>query len=493
MKANFKILLVEDMASFREAVKRLLGVYNDVDEAADLDSARTLLHKGNYDVVVLDKGLPDGDGIDLIPEIKSLSPNTVVIVLTSDSDFSAVKHCIAQGADDYVVKSENVVPDLLVRIPVTVSRAASGRRLRSLEDQVREAFKYEIVGKAKSTIELRETILSLKGSGAHVLITGESGTGKELIARRLNAVDDDGKRPFVALNCGAISESLIESELFGHKKGSFTGALQDRPGKFELAHNGDLFLDEIGEMPLSAQVKLLRAIQEGEITRIGDSRVIKVKCRVIAATNRNLEELVGEGKFREDLYHRLNVFRIATKPLRQRKEDIADLAKLFVLQVGDSSFSINDAALRSLEHYDWPGNIRELRNTIERAIIMARKRGSRIVAFDDIIVHGPPESNSTRMKKIEACLPSDLSNLTPNQFKEFLLTVEREYYKAALELTNGSAVDLATRIGLGRSTIFKYLKKCGINHEGQRVNGPKVETDFSKFGLPKTQITRNLQ
>lgn len=493
LKSNFKILLVEDMKSFRDAVRQLLGVYNDVDEAADLASARLSLQKNNYDVVILDKGLPDGDGIDLISEIKTLSPNTVVIILTSDSDFSSVKHCIARGADDYVIKSENIVPDLLVRIPVAVSKAASGRRLESLEEQVKTAFRYEIVGKSNPTVQLRETILSLKGSGAHVLITGESGTGKELVARRLNAIEDDGKRPFVAVNCGAISENLIESELFGHKKGSFTGATQDRAGKFEIAHNGDLFLDEIGEMPLSAQVKLLRAIQEGEIIRVGDSRVIQVKCRIIAATNRNLEELVKTGKFREDLYHRLNVFRLETTPLRNRKVDLPDLVKLFTLQIGGANFSASEAAVRSMSNYEWPGNIRELRNTIERAIIMAKRRSSTVITFDDIIITRPAEDNAARLLRLESELPSDISQLNPAKYEEFMRSIEREYYKAALELINGNASELAPKLGLARSTMFKYLKECGLSTDDRQTTSLKNETLFSDFGLPQSQNVRGLQ
>lgn len=481
------------MDSFRGAMMQLLGVYNDVDEACDLASARAILQKNSYDVVILDKGLPDGDGIDLIGEIKSLSPNTVVIILTSDSDFSSVKHCIARGADDYVIKTENVVPDLLVRIPVAVSRSASGRRLENLEEQIKSAYRYEIVGKSSSTLQLRETILSLKGTSAHVLITGESGTGKELIARRLNAIDDEGNRPFVALNCGAISENLIESELFGYKKGAFTGANQDRAGKFELAHKGDLFLDEIGEMPLSAQVKLLRAIQEGEVTRVGDSRVIKVNCRIIAATNKNLEDLVAEGKFREDLYHRLNVFRLETTPLRQRKTDIPDLAKLFVLQIGGANYSIQDPAIRILSQYEWPGNIRELRNAIERAVIMAKRRSSEVITFDDIIIYRGSENNSLRQGKIEVFLPTELKSLSKDAFENFMITAEKEYLKSALEIVNGNATELAPRIGMGRSTLFKHLKKCGITDSDNRGK-PFQDLKFTNPRmLPSDHGLENLQ
>jgi DNA-binding NtrC family response regulator len=481
VKSAFKILLVEDMESFRGAVSQLLGVYNDVHEAGDLATARGLLAAQNFDVVVLDKGLPDGDGIDLISDIKEFSPNAVIIILTSDSDFSSVKHCIARGADDYVIKSENVIPDLLVRIPVAVSKAASSRRLQNLEQQVKEAFRFEIVGKSPSTMELREAILNLKGAKATVLITGESGTGKELVARRLNSIEDDGKRPFVALNCGAIAENLIESELFGHKKGSFTGAVQDRAGKFEQADGGDIFLDEIGELPLALQVRLLRVIQEGEVTRVGDSRTIRVSVRIIAATNQNLEKMVKVGKFREDLYHRLNVVRIATTPLRQRISDIGDLAKLFTLQIGGSQFKINDPAIRALSEYSWPGNIRELRNAVERALISARRRKSFEVSFADIVLQRPVDDANFRLKKIEASLPTEFSELSSENFREFTETTQKEYLRTALELSNGNAEALATALGLGRSTIFKKLRELGIgagrNTETSRANENRAHVD----------------
>lgn len=464
------------MESFRGAVSQLLGVYNDVLEADSLAEARVLLQKETFDVVILDKGLPDGDGIELLTELKASHPTTVVIVLTSDSDFSSVKHCIARGADDYVVKSENVVPDLLVRIPIAVSKAASTRRLSNLEQLVKDAFRYEIVGKSPSTMELREAVLSLKGSSAHVLITGESGTGKELIARRLNSIEEDRNRPFVAVNCGAIPENLIESELFGHKKGSFTGALQDRVGKFELAHNGDLFLDEIGELPLAAQVRLLRAIQEGEITRVGDSRVIRVSCRIIAATNRNLTQMVREGKFREDLYHRLNVIHVPTTPLRERLEDISDLAKLFTLQIGGSNFKITDAAIRALQDYDWPGNIRELRNSIERAIIATRRRKSTEITAVDVAMKRPMETIAQRSRKLEFGLPVQISDLSRDHYDDFLRAAEREYFKSALELSNGNVVAMGQRLGISRSTAFKKLKDLQVQQDlGGLSASPKLK------------------
>lgn len=477
MGDNFKILLVEDSDSFRGAVKQLLGVFNDVEEASSISAAKAALQKRAYDVVVLDKGLPDGDGVNLIAEIKDIAPNTVVIMLTSDSDFSSVKHCMVRGADDYVIKSTNVVPDLLVRIPVAVSKVASNRRLEYLERQMKSAFRYEIMGKSPSTMQLRETILSLQSSGAHVLITGESGTGKELIARRLNAIEG-AKRPFIAINCGAIQEELIESELFGHKKGSFTGATQDRVGHIELANNGDLFLDEIGEMPLSAQVKLLRFIQEGELTRVGDGRAIGVKVRVIAATNQNIESMVKKGTFREDLYHRLNVVRITTTPLRARMDDIPDIAQLFALQIGGPNFKVNDRAVSALNGYDWPGNIRELRNAIERAVIAARKRGATLIGFDDITVQQTLRGPAYELRKIEAALPRKSVDVTPESYREFLEAAERAYLQSALEVVNGNAEELAQQIDMGRSTIFKKLKNLKCATKSAR-NGIKARVERS--------------
>lgn len=482
MKSNFKILLVEDSEAFRGALLQMLGVYNDVSGVGSLSEARHKLNSSAFDVVILDKGLPDGDGINLISEIKNSNPNCVVIILTSDSDFSSVKHCIARGADDYVIKSDNIIPDLLVRIPVAVSKAASNRRLESLEQQVKEAFKYEIVGKSPQTMTLRENILSLKDSGANVLISGESGTGKELVARRLNAIEDKGNRPFVALNCGAIPENLIESELFGHKKGSFTGATADRQGRFEMAHGGDIFLDEIGELPLSAQVRLLRVIQEGEVTRVGEERPIKVQCRVIAATNRNLEEMVRKGTFREDLYHRLNVIRLTTTPLRERMSDLPDLSRLFALQIGGANYKITNSAVVGLSDYDWPGNIRELRNVIERAIISARRRNSTEIVFEDINFGSPTENVNYRIRRIEANLPTDKAELNPKAYAEFLNIAHREYLKSALEITRGNLIELSNRIGISRSTVFRRMNELGLAvKDGNIFEEPKRFREFKNM------------
>jgi DNA-binding NtrC family response regulator len=471
MKSDFKILLVEDSQSFRDQVVQLLGAYNDIDGVGDLRTAREAIQQSAYDVVILDKGLPDGDGITLIPEIKAEHPNTVVIMLTADGDSTSVKKCMAAGADDYVVKSENVVVDLLVRIPFVVERQADSRRLRSLKEQVREAFKYEIIGKSRPTMELREHILSVKSAtSSHFLITGESGTGKELIARRLNALVEGKQRQLVTINCSAIPENLIEEELFGHQKGTFTGATDDKPGKFELAHNGDLFLDEIGDLPYEAQGKLLRVVQDGAFFRVGGTKPIQVNCRVIAATNKDLEEMVRKKQFREDLFYRLNVVRIRTTPLRSRMEDVSDLAKHMALQLGGVSISVSNQAVQRLMQHTWPGNIRELRNTIERSILRARHRVSGqtnsgtplSIEPEDIIldfISGP----GAEIRKLESTLPLDVSDLSEEKYRNFMDAAEREYFLAALNTTKGNAVEAGLRVGMARSTVFRKLALLGIS------------------------------
>lgn len=466
-----RILLVEDSASFRDAVIQLLGVYNDIDQAENLAEARSKLASRRYDVVILDKFLPDGSGVDLIASLKEENPEAVAIMLTGDSDFGSVKRCIQAGADDYVVKSANVIPDLLVRIPLAVSRAASLRSLKRIEEQTRVAFKYEIVGRSHSVMELREKIANLRGTASSVLITGESGTGKELIARRLNAIEEGVRRPFVALNCGAIPETLMESELFGHRRGAFTGAIQDRAGKFEEANGGDLFLDEIGELPLSAQAKLLRVLQDGQLYRVGDSKPVQVQVRVIAATHRNLEEMVAKRQFREDLYYRLNVVRLHAAPLRERKEDIADLAQFFLLQLGSPNSVIKDAALARLREHSWPGNIRELKNAVERALISARLRKSLQIEAEDVSLQTGLQGPHASTHRLEAALPQTLGELTREHYEEFLRTAEREYLSLALELVGDRVTELALRTDVPRSTLFAKFKSLGITRRSYERAG----------------------
>lgn len=476
MKFDLKILIVEDSDSFRESILQLLGVYMDVEGVATLQHAQETLQKSNFDVVVLDKRLPDGDGTSLISGIKNDNPNTVVMILTEDGEQNSANKCLMLGADDYVVKSKFALTDLLIRIPFVVERTADKRSLLSLKEQIRDAFKYEIIGGSPLTAQLREQILSLKGTLSHVLITGESGTGKELIARRLNALSENKKRQLVVINCGAIPENLVEEELFGHQKGSFTGADQDKPGKFELAHNGDVFLDEIGDLPYEAQSKILRVIQDGSYFRVGGTKPIRVSCRVIAATNRNIEEMVRQKQFREDLFYRLNIVRIQTTPLRFRMADISALAQHFCRELGGPWLTISEGAVKKLSTHQWPGNIRELRNTVERGFLRVRHRilsnpnALKVIDSEDIFfdhVTGP----AADIRLIEEKLPTELSSLSPTAYEEFMSAAERAFLSSALAVTNGNAQETGVRLGMARSTIFKRLTYLGIPRRPYGVNG----------------------
>jgi DNA-binding NtrC family response regulator len=475
MNEGLRILLVEDDPSFRNSVVQLVGVYNEVSAVGDLAAARAALSSADFDVVLLDLSLPDGNGLSLIREIKSESCNTVVIILTGDGDFNTVKKCIDAGADDYVVKSERIVPDLLVRVPVAVSRGAKDRHAASLEAQLKQVFKQELVGKSLAMTQLREAVSSFASTDSAILITGESGTGKENIARRLHHLKG-ASRPFAAINCGAIPENLIESQLFGHKRGSFTGATDETHGHFAMAQGGDLFLDEVGELPPQAQVKLLRVLQDKVYFKVGGDRAIESNCRIIAATNQDLEELVRQRKFRKDLYYRLNVMRIKTTPLRDRREDVRDLAQFLALKWCGSTLSITAAAYSVLERFDWPGNIRELENTILRAKQLANARRSKTIDAVDIVIDSFMSEITAGPRRLEVGLPAVLEDLSEQHYNDFLATAEREYLRAALAMCDGKAETTAIRIGLHRGTIYKKLNQLGLGSKRDSTQATDLET-----------------
>jgi len=471
---RLEILLIEDDPDFREQVGKLLGVYNDISQASSLAEARALLQSKpkRFDVVLLDKNLPDGDGLSIIPEIKSLSQQTVVIVLTGDNNFNLVQKCLEAGASDYLYKSENIVPDLLVRIPMALSRALLEIRSASLIERLKDSFRYEIVGHSPATVDLRTTVQSLKGTHTTVLITGESGTGKELIAQRLHAIEDQsGSRPFETLNCGAIPENLVESELFGHARGAFTGANQAKVGKFKLADGGDIFLDEVAELPLSTQIKLLRILQEGEFCPVGDNTVHRVRVRIIAATNRPLEELVSKGEFREDLYYRLAVFPIQTAPLRERLEDIPSLVDFFLPKIADSRFKTTPEAVRYLQRQLWHGNIRELRNVVERAVINAKRRAAFVIEKSDIQLTPQPTGSKGGLPGV----PRLITDISPLGYQAYLEHSEREYLRATLILFKSNLTEAARQLGISRATLFRRVAELGLTQKEQVTAGLRTQ------------------
>jgi len=372
-----RILVVDDEQSMREFLEiffRREGY--DVTTAADVDSAVMRIENDDFDVVISDMQMPGRSGLDLLGIVNEVSPETVFIVITAFASTDSAIGAMRQGAYDYITK-----PFRVDEIRMTVQKAlekkllaTENRRLRS-ELQVRSRSR-SIIGNSPRMQRVYELISQVAGTKTNVLISGESGTGKELVARAIHDQSDRADKPFVAVNCGAIPENLLESELFGHVKGAFTGAFQNKQGLFEVADGGTLFLDEVGELSVPLQVKLLRAIQEKTIRRVGGTADTRIDVRIISASNRDLYAEVSQGRFREDLYYRLNVIQVQLPPLRERTEDVPLLVHHFVekysAELGKPIEGVSREASQRLAAYDYPGNVRELENVIERAVALAR-------------------------------------------------------------------------------------------------------------------------
>ena len=378
-----RILLIEDEEAIRRVLKKILleeDASNDVHEAADGKQAIEVFGDGAWDLVFCDIKMPHMDGVEVLEKMMAINPEIPVIMISGHGDINTAVDCLKKGAFDYLPK-----PPDLNRLLSTVRHALEKKTLvqevKTLKKKVSK--KYTMIGESSGMMELRGLIEKVAPSEARVLITGPNGSGKELVAHQIHQQSARSKNAMVEVNCAAIPSELIESELFGHKKGAFTGAQKDRKGKFELAHGGTLFLDEIGDMSLSAQAKVLRALQEHQITPVGGDRTIKVNVRVLAATNKDLRKEIEAGKFREDLYHRLSVILIEVPGLNDRRDDIPLLAVHFLQQIADDYGvpvkTISNEGLAALQGYDWTGNIREFRNVIERLHILG---GMEISATD---------------------------------------------------------------------------------------------------------------
>ena len=378
-----RILLIEDEEAIRRVLKKILleeDDSNDIHEAADGKQAIEVFGDGAWDLVFCDIKMPHMDGVEVLERMMAINSEVPVIMISGHGDINTAVDCLKKGAFDYLPK-----PPDLNRLLSTVRHALEKKTLvqevKTLKKKVSK--KYTMIGEGAEMMELRGLLEKVAPSEARVLITGPNGAGKELVAHQIHEQSARSTNAMVEVNCAAIPADLIESELFGHKKGAFTGAQKDRKGKFELAHGGTLFLDEIGDMSLSAQAKVLRALQEHKITPVGGDRSIKVDVRVLAATNKDLKSEIAAGKFREDLYHRLSVILIEVPGLNDRSDDIPLLAQHFLQQIADdygvSSKGISGAAISALQGYDWTGNIREFRNVIERLHILG---GSEISADD---------------------------------------------------------------------------------------------------------------
>jgi len=372
---NKRILVVDDNELFRESiVETLRRLKYDVESAKDGPNALSMINESKYDLVISDMKMPGMSGIQLLESIKKIDHDMPFLIITAYGAIETAVEAMKKGAFDFLQKSDSLISELEMTVVRTFqyqSLVTENRKLRSVLNK-----QIDFIGVNSAMNDIRTTISSVAESKSTVLITGESGTGKELIARAIHFQSRRSSGPFVKVNCAALPEGLIESELFGHEKGAFTGAIKQKKGMFEAASGGSLLLDEIGEMPLPAQAKLLRVLQEKEIHKVGGDDPIEVDVRIIATTNRDLEKQVHEGRFREDLFYRLNVIHINLPPLRDRKDDIDAVAKFFIekynIENGFSVEGFEDGCLPIIKSYNWPGNIRELENAMERAVVLTK-------------------------------------------------------------------------------------------------------------------------
>ena len=375
-----RILIIEDEDAIRRVLKKIISEESDsyiVDEAEDGLKGIEMIKNEDYDLILCDIKMPKMDGVEVLDKTKKIKPEIPIIMISGHGDLDTAVNTMRLGAFDYISK-----PPDLNRLLNTVRNALDKKELvveiKNLKKKVGK--NYEMIGESKPIQQIKSIIEKVATTDARVLITGPYGTGKELVAHWLHQKSDRSKAPLIEVNCAAIPSELIESELFGHVKGSFTGANKDRAGKFEAANGGTIFLDEIGDMSLSAQAKVLRALQENKISRVGSDKDIKVNVRVIAATNKDLKKEIAENKFREDLYHRLAVILINVPSLNDRRDDIPLLISYFASKIAEEQGSVakkfNKQAIKLLQEYDWTGNIRELRNVVERLIILGEKEVS---------------------------------------------------------------------------------------------------------------------
>ncbi|APG63993.1 response regulator [Tenacibaculum todarodis] len=376
-----KILIIEDEAAIRRVLKKIISEENDsyqVEEAEDGLVGIEMIAKEDYDLVLCDIKMPKMDGVEVLEKAKKIKPEVPMVMISGHGDLDTAVNTMRLGAFDYISK-----PPDLNRLLNTVRNALDKKELVVENKRLKKKVSknYEMIGESDAISHIKEIIEKVAATDARVLITGPNGTGKELVAHWLHEKSDRAKANMIEVNCAAIPSELIESELFGHVKGSFTGANKDRAGKFEAANGGTIFLDEIGDMSLSAQAKVLRALQENKIQRVGSDKDIKVNVRIVAATNKDLKKEISEGRFREDLYHRLAVILIKVPALNDRREDIPLLVDFFAEKIskeqGTPMKSFSSDAIQLLQEYDWTGNIRELRNVVERLIILGEKEVSK--------------------------------------------------------------------------------------------------------------------
>ncbi|MCG2817342.1 MAG: sigma-54 dependent transcriptional regulator [Candidatus Aminicenantes bacterium] len=443
MKKRTEILVVDDEDIVRESLRDWLGgVGYEVEIAASAEEALEILKKKKFNIMLADLVMPGMNGIELMKEAKKIYPSLAAVIITAHATIQTATTAIREGAFDYIEK-----PFCPEKVELLIEKLVEHQDLIeeniSLRQQIREKFHFEgIIAKSSKMLKIFELIKTVAPTNATVLITGETGTGKEIIARAVHHQSNRSNKPFIATSCAALAESLLESELFGHEKGSFTGAFGRKKGKFEAADKGSLFLDEIGEINTNTQIHLLRALEEKKITRIGSNEEISVDVRVITATNKDLRNMVLEGQFREDLYYRLKVVTIHLPPLKERKEDILPLAEHFLKQYAEENnkgtIKFSPGVIEFMLNYSWPGNVRELENLIEHGVILSKDNAVTMAELPQDIIHPTIQKEKT------------IAAITKNH----ILTV--------LEETKGNISKAATILGIRRMTLYNKLKKYDL-------------------------------
>jgi two-component system, NtrC family, response regulator AtoC len=459
MRNLSQILLIDDESHNREALTLLLTHAGyQVQSAASGEEALQILQETPFEIVITDLFLPGVSGIDILKRVKEDSPYTNVILITGNASAETAVEAMKEGAFDYITKPLN-----FEKLKILVAKALEKSQLVAenlyLRQQLRGKYKFDrIIGNSPAMQQVFSRMEKIVHTDSTILILGESGTGKELVAKAIHFNGPRREKPFIAINCGAIPAELLESELFGHARGSFTGAIADKPGKFEAANGGTIFLDEIGTMPMHLQMKLLRVLQEHEVERVGTSKRIKLNVRVISATNANIEDEVKRGAFREDLYYRLNVIPILLPPLRERREDIALLARHFLLksckEMNRPLMSISPAAMHALEVYDWPGNVREMENVIERAVALT---DGEIIEKSDL----PGDIGGIDDESVPGLL---CPKVTEDGVDMMLIieAIERRMITEALDLSGGVKARAAGLLGINRTTLVEKIKRLSV-------------------------------